>query len=140
MYAAAAAATAGFYSLLSLMNTPPPPPPYRTVTTNSHNFIRCAVWAHGLVPGHSDSAAAAVGAGGAPPVEDYDYEAGYDYDGNPKTGVSANSTARYCTAVYTVKTSSLLSSLALFYCVTVYTFSSQCFNRIKRKRRRHCKR
>ena len=45
------------------------------------------VWAHGLVPGHSDSSA-----GGAPAVEDYDYEGSYDYDGNPKTSASANST------------------------------------------------
>ncbi|XP_046446105.1 inactive tyrosine-protein kinase transmembrane receptor ROR1-like isoform X5 [Daphnia pulex] len=45
------------------------------------------VWAHGLVPGHSDSSA-----GGAPAVEDYDYDGSYDYDGNPKTSASANST------------------------------------------------
>lgn len=58
--------------LLSLMNT---------------HILCIPVWAQGLVPGHSDSTA-----GGAPAVEDYDYESNYDYDGNPKTGASANST------------------------------------------------
>ena len=59
--------------------------------THTHDSLLLhTVWAHGLVPGHSDSSSAS--AGGAPAVEDYDYEGSYDYDGNPKTGASANST------------------------------------------------
>lgn len=58
----------------------------------THTHATQTVWAQGLVPGHSDSSA-----GGAPAVEDYDYEASYDYDGNPKTSATTNST-RYALA------------------------------------------
>lgn len=57
--------------VLSLMNT---------------RRARTTVWAHGLVPAHSDPSA-----GVAPAVEDYDYDGNYDYDANPKAG-STNST------------------------------------------------
>ena len=51
------------------------------------------VWAHGLVPTHSEA---------VQPVDEYDYDA-YDYDGNPKTtstttaatAPASNSTVRY---------------------------------------------
>lgn len=88
--------------LLSLMNT------------HTHTHTRALpVWAHGLVPGHSDSAA-----GGAPAVEDYDYEGSYDYDGSSKTGASANST-RYAVPSFDTKRFSFL----LFFSFLVFDFS-----------------
>jgi hypothetical protein len=86
------------------------------------------VWAHGLVPGHSDSSA-----GGAPAVEDYDYEGSYDYDGNPKTSASANST-RYAlsfnTKVFLFLSFSFifyaLRSVSLFY--TLYGYHTMPIN------------
>ena len=88
--------------------------------THHHHHQLFTVWAHGLVPSHSDSAAAAAAAaGGAPPVEDYDYEAGYDYDGNPKTGTSTNST-RYCSS-----SSSFYTFTSIIFYLFVFVFKCE---------------
>lgn len=67
-----------FVSMLSLMNTR-------------------AVWAHGLVPGHSDPSSQSSSAAAVPAVEDYDYDGSYDYDGagHPLAGKTGGNSTRY---------------------------------------------
>ena len=79
-----------FLVLVSLCRTRHPSTCSRTRRVIVDEHACCTpttVWAHGLVPSHSDPSA-----GGASPVEDYDYDGNYDYDANPKTGSSTNST------------------------------------------------
>lgn len=86
----------------------------------THTHATQTVWAQGLVPGHSDSSA-----GGAPAVEDYDYEASYDYDGNPKTSATTNST-RYALA-FDTKLSFFFSFLVASPFFFLYIFFKNTF-------------